>query len=495
MVQPVLQMKGITKSFQGIKVLNDAGLNVYPGKVMALLGENGAGKSTLMKVMAGMYSMEAGCLVIRGKQRRFSCPRDSLNEGISIVHQEPGVIPELSVAENIFLGREPGRKLGKVNWPLMFQEAKKLLDMLGVNIAPTELVGNLSIGLQQLVEIARGLSSSADIIVMDEPSDVLTEKETEKLFRVIRKLKGDGKAIVYISHRLQEISRICDYVTIMKEGDVIGEYSVSELTDEKLVELVIGGEVSELYKKVPPCSNELSLEVKEIYAEGFKNISFKLRKGEVLGLTGVMGAGITPLLKALYGINPIISGAILVNGKEVQLKFPGDGLANGIVYISKDRKKEGLVVDLSVQDNMSLSSLERFSCFSGTIRSKKERQAVKQFMHRFNIKMASTSQPVRYLSGGNQQKVVIAKGLMTNPKVLILDEPTRGIDVGAKKEIYRLINELKSQGVSVILASSDMPELVGMSDRVLVMRKGKITAEFTGDNISQKVLGGVLMAN
>ena len=487
-VEPVFQMAGVVKEFPGVRALDNANLNIYPGRVMALLGENGAGKSTLMKVMTGIHKKNEGTLKYQGKDVEFNGTRDSQQQGISIIHQELNLIPELSIAENIFLGREPMGRFGRIDWNKMMDEAQKLLDMLDVEYAPSTPVGKLSIGVQQMVEIAKALSFSSQVIVMDEPTDALTDKETESLFKVIRQLRSEGKGIVYISHRLQEIFQICDDATIMRDGRFIEQAPVSELTEDRIIERMVGRSLEEQYPRVDVTPGNRTLKVEDLNASGIKDINFDLREGEILGISGLMGAGRTELMKALYGDNVATSGRIEITGKEMEVRSPAKGLDSGIVYISEDRKGDGLILGLSVRDNMSLCSLEQFTGKSGKIDRSKELVNVADFISRFNIKTPSENQLIGNLSGGNQQKVAIAKGLMTNPKVLILDEPTRGVDVGAKKEIYQLINEFKARGMSILLVSSDMPEVLGMSDRVIVMHEGKITGEFNHTEATQEKL-------
>ena len=488
MREPVLKIDNVVKTFPGVKALDGACLNVYPGRVMALLGENGAGKSTLMKVMTGIYQKDTGKMFYQGREVAFKGPKDSQEQGISIIHQELNLIPELSIAENIFLGREPLSRFGRIDWATMYARAQELLTMLDVPFSPKTLVGRLSIGEQQMVEIAKALSFSSNIIVMDEPTDALTEKETEGLFRVIRQLRSEGKGIVYISHRLQEIFQICDDATVMRDGRFIAEASVSELSEDQIIEKMVGRSLDEQYPRIEPEGDNCTvLEVKGLNAPGIHNVSFTLKRGEILGFSGLMGAGRTELVKALYGANSYSSGELFVDGVGVHVRTPGEGLSAGIVYISEDRKGDGLIVELGVRENMSLSSLKALSGTVG-IDKNRELEVVNEFVRKFNIKTPSVNQLIKNLSGGNQQKVAIAKGLMMDPKVLILDEPTRGVDVGAKKEIYELINAFKAKGMSIIMVSSDMPEVLGMSDRIMVMHQGRITGEFSHDEATQEKL-------
>lgn len=487
-MQPLLQLNGIEKSFPGVKALKGASLNVWSGRVMALVGENGAGKSTMMKVLTGIYRHDAGSLHWLGKETAFNGPKASQEAGIGIIHQELNLIPQLSVAENIFLGREFVNRFGRIHWKRMYAEADALLKRLNLRFSSHKLVGDLSIGDQQMVEIAKVLSFKSQVIIMDEPTDALTDTETLSLFRVINELKAQGCGIVYISHRMKEIFEICDDVTVFRDGQFIAERPVSELNEETLIELMVGRKLEEQYPRLDKVPGEVRLKVDNLSGPGVTDVSFTLRKGEILGISGLMGAGRTELMKLLYGALPKSAGRIWLNGHEVMTRSPQEGLANGIVYISEDRKRDGLVLGMSVKENMSLTALRYFSHSGGRLKHAEEQLAVSDFIRLFNVKTPSMMQPIGLLSGGNQQKVAIARGLMTRPDVLILDEPTRGVDVGAKKEIYQLINQFKAEGLSIILVSSEMPEVLGMSDRVLVMHEGHLSGEFTREQATQEAL-------
>lgn len=483
----LLKIQGIEKTFPGVKALDNACLSVYAGRVMALMGENGAGKSTLMKVLTGIYSKESGNIEYLGQPMSFKGPKSSQEAGISIIHQELNLVGNLTIAENIFLGREFKKPWGVIDWAKMHQEADKLLARLGVSHSSHQLCSDLSIGEQQMVEIAKALSFQSHVIIMDEPTDALTDTETAALFKVIRELKAEGRGIVYISHRIKEIFEICDDVTVLRDGQFIGESAVDTLTEERLIEMMVGRRLDEQYPYLPPERGDVRLEVKKLTGSGIQDVSFKLHKGEILGISGLMGAGRTELMKVLYGALPKTSGEILLNNKAISPRCPQDGLAQGIVYISEDRKGDGLILGMSVKENMSLTALDHFAK-AGTINHKAEQMVVDDFIALFNIKTPNRDQQIGLLSGGNQQKVAIAKGLMTRPDVLILDEPTRGVDVGAKKEIYQLINKFKQDGLSIILVSSEMPEVLGMSDRILVMHEGQIRAEFSRQEATQEKL-------
>ncbi|EID4419624.1 ribose ABC transporter ATP-binding protein RbsA [Vibrio vulnificus] len=487
MNQAILQLSEIEKAFPGVKALDKASLNVYPGRVMALMGENGAGKSTLMKVLTGIYSRDAGEIVYQGQPAQFKGPRDSQQAGISIIHQELNLIRELTIAENIFLGREITSAFGRIDWPKMYAEADKLLARLKVKHSSKTLLGQLSLGEQQMVEIAKALSFESKVIIMDEPTDALTDTETEALFSVIRELREQGCGIVYISHRLKEIFEICDDITVLRDGKFIGQCEVAQTDEDGLIEMMVGRKLEEQYPRIDVVHGQTCLEVIGLTGSGAHDVSFTLKRGEILGISGLMGAGRTELMKVIYGALPSERGVINLDNRTINPVSPQDGLANGIAYISEDRKGDGLVLGLSVKENMSLCALDKLS--KGVqIQHQDEVIAVDDFIQLFNIKTPSREQIIGNLSGGNQQKVAIAKGLMTKPKVLILDEPTRGVDVGAKKEIYQLINKFKAEGMSIILVSSEMPEVLGMSDRILVMHEGRITGEFEAKHADQEKL-------
>ncbi|WP_224718245.1 ribose ABC transporter ATP-binding protein RbsA [Pectobacterium versatile] len=487
-MQPLLQLQGITKSFPSVKALSGAALNVYPGKVMALVGENGAGKSTMMKVLTGIYRKDAGSIHFLGQEVDFSGPKASQEAGIGIIHQELNLIPQLTIAENIFLGREFTNRFGRIDWNKMYAEADKLLKRLNLRYDSRRMVGDLSIGDQQMVEIAKVLSFESKVIIMDEPTDALTDTETASLFSVIKELQSQGCGIVYISHRLKEIFEICDDITVFRDGQFIGERPVSDLEEDTLIEMMVGRKLEDQYPRSNKAPGEVRLKVQNLSGPGVERVSFTVRKGEILGVAGLMGAGRTELMKILYGALPRTGGNVTLDGRDVVTRKPQDGLANGIVYISEDRKRDGLVLGMSVKENMSLTALRYFSHAGGRLKHAEEQLTVADFIRLFNVKTPSMEQPIGLLSGGNQQKVAIARGLMTRPNVLILDEPTRGVDVGAKKEIYQLINQFKEEGLSIILVSSEMPEVLGMSDRIIVMHEGRLSGDFPIEQATQEAL-------
>lgn len=486
MKNPILQMKDIVKEFPGVKALDGVNLELYEGKVMALMGENGAGKSTLMKILSGVYKKDGGQIYYKGKLADIKGPKDAGEKGIAIIHQELNLLPDLSIGENIFLGREPKKGL-RIDFNKLYSDSDKLLKKLNVETSSRELVENLSIAQQQMVEIAKALSLDAQIIIMDEPTDALTDKETESLFNVINELKNEGKAIVYISHRLKEIFEICDDITVLRDGKYVGRESIANLDEDKMIEMMVGRKLTDQFPRLKTEMGDVVLKVENLSNDYVDDVSFEVRSGEILGISGLMGAGRTELAKTIYGHFKKTSGQIYKKGKLIENKSAQDGLKNRIAYVSEDRKGDGLILDLSVKENMAISSLNRMSSFF-KIDKKKELARVKDYIGRMNIKTPSENQLIRNLSGGNQQKIAIAKALMTHPDVLILDEPTRGVDVGAKKEIYDLINEFKSQGKAVIMISSEMPEILGLSDRILVLSQGRITGEFDIESATQEAI-------
>jgi len=438
-----------------------------------------------MKIMTGIYKRDAGIIKHNGKEVEFNGPKESQDAGISIIHQELNLIDHLSIAENIFLGRELTKNF-RIDWNLMFSEADIILKKLNLKYSSKELVGKLSIGEKQMIEIAKALSQNAKIIVMDEPTDALTDTETESLFNVIKELVAENKSIVYISHRLKEIFEICDYATIMRDGKFIDEAVVADITEDHIIEKMVGRKLKDQFPRIDTELGDVSLRVEDLSGEVTKDINFSLQKGEILGIAGLMGAGRTELAKTIYGCFKKTKGQIHIDGKKVDINSPQEALKNKIAYVSEDRKGDGLLLGLSVKENMSLSSLLKFENRYKKIDEKKEKIEVEEFISKFNIKTPTMDQLIKNLSGGNQQKVAIAKALMTHPKILILDEPTRGVDVGAKKEIYDLINEFKHQGMSIIIISSEMPEILGLSDRIIVMYDKTITGIFSREEATQE---------
>jgi len=481
----ILQMKDICKSFPGVKALDGAALNVYKGRVMALMGENGAGKSTLMKIMTGIYSKDSGSVLYHGEEVTFKGTKDSQEAGIAIIHQELNLIHHMSITENIFLGRELTNSFGKIDWTLMHKEARDMLDLLNVADSEKTLIRDLTIGKMQMVEIAKALSQNAKLIVMDEPTDALTDKETESLFRAIKDLTYEGKSIIYISHRLKEIPAICDDITVLRDGKFISEAEVKDIDENYIIEKMVGRTLSEQFPNVSVTPGAEVLKVQNLCGKYVKDASFTLKTGEILGIAGLMGAGRSELVKTIYGYYKKFSGKVFIEGQEVSIDSPESGVNHGIAYVSEDRKGDGLVLGLSVKENMTLSSLKFFSSRLG-LNKNAEKKSVDEYIEKFGVKTPSPNQIIKNLSGGNQQKVAIAKALLTNPKILILDEPTRGVDVGAKKEIYDVINELKKKGLSIIMISSEMPEVMGLSDRIMVINEHKISGTLSKDEFTQE---------
>lgn len=483
---PIVSMKGITKDFSGVRVLNHVDFNIYRGRVMAFLGENGAGKSTLMKILTGVYTKTEGQVFFDGQEVSFQNTRESQSAGISIIHQELNLIRHLSIAENIFLGREPVNQARKINWKKLYADSQLLLDQLGMKESPKTQVAKLSVGKQQMVEIAKALSFHSKVIIMDEPTGALTTTETETLFQVIRELRKEGTSVVYISHRLPEIFQICDDLTVLRDGTLIGERDITQMDEDTIIEMMVGRKLSEQYPRVVcPLGGE-ALKVEDLSNRFVKNISFSVKKGEILGVAGLMGSGRTELARTLYGVYKTDQGTIWLDGKTVRIGDPKEALALGIAYVSEDRKENGIVLGLSVLENTTLSSLRSFESRLGKLSRKKEKEATRGYVEDMSIKISGMDQLVRFLSGGNQQKVSLAKNLLTNPKILILDEPTRGVDVGAKKEIYGLINQFKQAGMSIVMISSEIPEILGISDRIMVMHEGRITGMLPIEEASQE---------
>ncbi|MGI1690511.1 sugar ABC transporter ATP-binding protein [Thermoanaerobacter uzonensis] len=495
-MEPVLEMRNITKKFGNVKVLDNVSLTLHKGHVLALLGENGAGKSTLMKILCGIYEKDEGSIYIKGEEVNIRNVKDAEKYGIVMIHQELNLIPSLSVAENIFLGREYLKSFNAIDWKKIKQEAAKKLSELGMNINVNRLVKYLSVGEQQMVEIARSLLMDAEILVMDEPTAALTEAETKKLFEVIRSLKSEGRTIIYISHRMNEIFEICDDYIVLRDGRFISQGKINEVTRDELVTMMVGRELKEQYPRESVPLGEEILRVENLSVKGlFENINFTVRKGEVVGFAGLIGAGRTEVAKTIFGFYKKTSGKIYLENEELKINNPKDAIDNGIIYLSEDRKNDGLILKHTLKENMTLSALKSISDYIGTIYYSKEKYLVNQMIEKLNIKTSSINQKISKLSGGNQQKIAIAKCLLTNPKLIILDEPTRGIDVGAKNEIYKLINNLKKQGIGIILISSELPEVLNISDRIIVMHEGRITGEIlheeaTEEKVMLKAVGG-----
>lgn len=482
----VLKMSNITKRFPGVLALDHVSLRVREGEVHALLGENGAGKSTLMKILAGAYVKDEGEIEVFSNKTELGSPKAAEELFISIIYQELNLIPTLTVAENIFLGRYQMKNPIQVDWKAVYQEAEKLLQELDVDIKSTSYVKDLGIAQQQMVEVAKALSMNAKIIIMDEPTAPLTERETKNLFRIVKKLKDNQVSIIYISHRLEEVMEICDRATVMRDGCTIEELDISDVTMDEIIRLMVGRELKEKYPRIEKKIGEEVFRVENLCAgTKVQNISFSVRAGEVLCVGGLVGAGRTETVRAVFGLDAKTDGHIFIEGKECIIKNPKDAIDAGIGYVTEDRKGEGLILKLGVGENVTLAALDAF--WSGIhLDLGRERSTVKDYVNRLNIKTPSIYQRVENLSGGNQQKVVLAKWLLSKCKVLILDEPTRGIDVGAKIEVYHLINELAKEGKAILVITSEIPELLGICDRIVVMARGRVSGSLTREEADQE---------
>lgn len=485
----ILTMKDIDKSFPGVHALDHVNFEVRKGEVHALMGENGAGKSTLMKVLTGIYTKDSGSIVYEGKEVEFHNTRDAQDQGIVIVHQELNMLGHLTVAQNIFIGREFKKGI-RIDDKKMNEEAEKLFKRLNIDIDPTEMMGNLTVGKQQMCEIAKAISHEAKVIIFDEPSAALTEAEIEELFKIIRDLRKQQLGIVYISHRMDEIKVITDRVTVMRDGTYVGTLITNDCTKDDIINMMVGRVIYEDPKTESSVAKDapIVLKVENLNAGRMvQDVSFELRKGEILGFSGLMGAGRTETARAIFGADPKTSGTITINGKKVEINSPEDAVKCGIGYLSEDRKRYGIVVQKSVAENSTMATMENF--VRGLFINKKaENKAAQDYVDSLATKTPGVDQLVVNLSGGNQQKVVIAKWLIRNCDILIFDEPTRGIDVGAKNEIYKLMNRLAEEGKSIIMISSEMTEILRMSDRIVVMCEGRRTGEIDISEASQEII-------
>ena len=484
--QPLLHMQGISKGFPGVQALQNVDLGVRPGEIMALVGENGAGKSTLVKILNGVHHADAGHILWNGQEIRPQSPGDAQAHGISMIHQELALVPHLDAAKNIYLGREPELLPGVMNWGKLYQDARAELDAIGLNVPVRTPVRLFSIAQQQMIEVAKALSMNAQLIIMDEPTSSLTEREVETLFDQMRSLRDQGVAIIFISHRMDEIFTIADRVTVLRDGELVGVDDVTNLTPDDIIRMMVGREVGQIYERGEPVvQDEVVLEVENLSREGWvENASFQLRRGEILGFAGLVGAGRTELVETIFGATPASSGTIKLNGQPIEINHPSDAIKHGIGLVPEDRKSGGLFLRMSVAANVVMSKLRELVRLI-FIDHGRAAKIADDFIEQLNIRTPSRQQITNNLSGGNQQKVVIAKWLTLEPRVLILDEPTRGIDVGAKAEIYRLMHELAADGVAIIMISSELPEVLGVSDRILVMHEGHITGEFDAKTATQ----------
>lgn len=481
----ILKMKRITKSFPGVHALQNVNFELKKGEVHALLGENGAGKSTLLKILAGAYSKDAGEIYIEGEKVEGLTPKKAEELGISIIYQEFSSLPHLSIAENIFLGHLPQKK-GLVDWKKCNEKSKELLKQVGLDLDPRMLVSQLKIAQQQMVEIAKALSKEAKIIIMDEPTAPLTQREIDNLFKVILDLKEKGVSVVYVSHRLVEIKEICDIVTVLRDGSYVGKAKICDIEIDDMIRMMVGRNIKDMYPRSTAKIGAPLLEVNNLCTEDKLNdISFIARKGEILGIAGLVGAGRTELARAIYGADLISSGSIKLNGKTLDIACPTDAISNKIGLVPEDRKNQGLVLMMNIKDNISLASLKRFMK-AGKLNLYKEEKTANNFVNKLGIITPGIFEEVNNLSGGNQQKVVLGKWICTDCNLLIIDEPTRGIDVGAKVEIYHLINELVEKGMGIIMISSELPELIGVCDRILVMHEGRLSGELQKEDFCEE---------
>ena len=481
-----IEMKGINKSFGTNQVLKDAGFYLKDGEVHALMGENGAGKSTLMKILTGVYTKDAGTVIVDGQEVCYKTPQEAEKAGIVFIYQELNVLFDLTVEENLFMGKEITKKFGVCDKKAMRAKAQEVMDRMGVRIPVNAVMSDLSVGQQQMVEICKALMVDAKVIIMDEPTAALTESETEGLFKVIESLRQKGVSIVYISHRMEEIFRLCDRITILRDGEYVDTRYIKDITMDDVVRMMIGREIGERYPQRTAKIGEEVLRVEGLsHQKFFKDVNFSVRAGEVLGVSGLMGAGRTEIMQTIFGNMPKVAGKVFINGQEVNIKNPRQAMAAGIGFITEDRKTEGLLLEKSIAENIELANLNKVSK-NAVLSKAKGKELVQKGIEEFRIKCFNAQHLCNNLSGGNQQKVVLAKWIYTDPKILILDEPTRGVDIGAKKEIYSVINDMAAKGVAVIMVSSELPEVLGMSDRIMVVHEGHVTGIIDGKTADQE---------
>lgn len=483
----MIEMTGITKSFSGNTVLKDVQFSLKKGEIHALMGENGAGKSTMMKILTGIYERDSGEVKVKGQLVHYKNPKESERAGIAVIHQELNILPHLSITENLFLGKEKTfGKTGILKMTEMNKEATEILKALDMHDDVRGDAGHLSVGKQQIIEIAKAISSNAEVIIMDEPTAALTDREIDSLFKTIRKLQATGVSFVYISHRMEEIFSLCDRITILRDGEYVGTKVIKETDFDEIVQMMVGRALGERFPERNANIGAVKVAAKGLTRDGlFKNVSFNVRKGEIVAFAGLMGAGRTEVVQALFGYRKLTAGEIFLDGKSVTIQSPLQAKKLGFGYVTEDRKSEGLIVDFSVQDNLCLTNFDKLAR-NGVMNATDEKKLYQSMVERLGIRLSGPTQKAKSLSGGNQQKVVIAKWLGIEPEVLILDEPTRGVDVGAKKEIYSIMNELAEKGVAIIMISSELPEVIGMADRVLVMHEGCITGEVQKDDMTQE---------
>lgn len=486
--EPIVSLREISKSFPGVLAVQKVSLDLFPGEIHALVGENGAGKSTLMKVLAGVYAKDAGRIIYQGKEVEIPTPRAAQQLGISMIHQELNLMPHLTVAQNVFIGREPVEIFGMlVDKAEMFEKTRELMALLHLQLDPRTKVSTLTVAMQQMVEIARALSFNSEVLIMDEPTAALADAEVAELFNIIRQLAKKGVGIVYISHRLDELKQISNRVTVMRDGRLIDTVTTAQASVDQVIKMMVGRTIYQEAPETPEAAADVVLEVKNLRrGPAIRNISFQLRKGEILGFAGLMGAGRSEVMRAVFGADPIDGGEVFIRGRPVHVRSPKDAVHFGIGYLSEDRKRSGLALGMDVESNLLLAALERFLGMLGWVKRAATRGTAARIVEKLAIKTPSLQQKVKNLSGGNQQKVVVGKWLVADTEILIFDEPTRGIDVGAKSEIYRLLNDLARQGKAIIMISSELPEILRMSHRIIVMCEGRITGELSAAEATQE---------
>ncbi len=486
---PLLEVRQVGKRFPGVRALHQVDLTLAQGEVLAVVGENGAGKSTLMKILAGVQSPDSGQILVDGRQVQLDSVSASIASGISLIHQELNLADNLQVGANIFLGREP-RRFGLIDERRINIEAQAVLERVGLDVPPTRLLAELSIGRQQMVEIAKALSVKARVLIMDEPTSSLSTHETEQLFRVVKELRDSGVSVIYISHRLGEVTELADRVTVLRDGENAGELPREEISHDNLVRLMVGRDISQFYARRPHEIGEPLLEVSNLRTPTWPQheLTFSVRRGEIVGVSGLVGAGRTEMLQTLFGIDRALGGTVKVNGTRVPAASPREAISAGLALVPEDRKQHGVIVEIGVRPNIGLPGLRRNQLKLGMLNAAVERRDTQTMIEKLRIKTPTAEQIVQFLSGGNQQKVVLGKWLTLEPKVLLLDEPTRGIDVGAKQEIYGLMEALAEQGVAILFVSSEMEEILGMSDRALVMHEGRITGELARSDLSEEAV-------
>ena len=486
---PLLEVRNVSKSFPGVRALRDVSLHLNAGECLAVIGENGAGKSTLMKILAGVQRPDSGEVRVDGRAVEIDSVRGAMDLGVVLIHQELNLADNLDIGANIFLGREP-RRLGFIDRRAIYAKSAEMIVRVGLTVSPRTLVGSLTIGRQQMVEIAKALSVNARVLIMDEPTSSLTQHETEQLYKVVKDLRAKGMGIVYISHRLGEVKELADRVVVLRDGQFAGELPREQITHDAMVKLMVGRDLSQFYQKTVHAPGEAVLEVEGLRTPQHPQheLSFELRAGEIVGVAGLVGAGRTEMLQTVFGVTPAVGGRVRVAGKDVTPRMPIQAIRAGLALVPEDRKAQGVILEMSIRENAGLPSLRRQARGGAFVNFAAERRTSEETMRKLAVKAPSDRQVVQFLSGGNQQKVVIGKWLAMGPKVLLLDEPTRGIDIGAKREIYKLMEQLAATGVAVLFVSSDMEEVLGMSDRTLVMHEGRITGELRRDQLSEEAI-------